>query len=107
LQVGSPGLERALYKLSDYQRFAGQKAKLKLREPVEGQHVLTGVLSGLEEGGETIVFQTDRGMLNLEFSEIESARLLFDWNKGEPRARGRKPQRTAGRGSSRESRRSK
>lgn len=98
LQVGSPGLERALYKLSDYQRFAGQRVKLKLREPVEGQRVLHGVLSGLDDDGQAIVIQTDRGMLNLQFSEIESARLLFDWNKGEPRARGRKPQRAADRG---------
>ena len=108
LQVGSPGLERALYRPSDYRRFAGQKAKLKLREPIDGQRVIIGVLSGLDEDGQAIVIQTDRGMLSLGFTEIESARLLFDWNKGEPRARGGKPGRAADRGRrARLSRRSK
>lgn len=108
LLVGSPGLERALYRLDDYRRFAGQKAKLRLRETVEGQRVISGVLSGLDDDGQAIVVQTDRGTLNLGFSEIESAHLVFDWKKGEPRARGRKPQRAADRGlSARASRRSK
>lgn len=108
LQVGSPGLERALYRLDDYKRFAGQHAKLKVREPIEGRRVIDGVLSGLDDDGQAIVIETDRGRLSLEFSEIESARLLFDWNKGEPSARGRKPRRAADRGSkSRASRRSK
>ena len=108
LQVGSPGLERALYKPSDYQRFAGQKVRLKLHEVADGQRVIQGVLSGLDDAGSAIVVQTDRGLLNFEFNEIESARLLFDWNKGEPRARGKKPQRAAGRGQKpRASRRSK
>jgi len=108
LQVGSPGLERALYRPSDYQRFAGHSAKLRLREASAGQRVIQGVLSGLDEASEAILVQTERGLLNFEFSEIESARLLFDWNKGEPRARGKKPQRAAGRGQkNRASRRSK
>ncbi len=108
LQVGSPGLERALYSLNDYRRFAGQKARLKLREPIDGKRVIHGVLSGLDDTGEAIAIQTDRGTLSLGFNEIESARLLFDWNKGESRARGRKPQRAAERGRGvRASRRSK
>ncbi|HEY6729056.1 MAG TPA: ribosome maturation factor RimP [Polyangiaceae bacterium] len=108
LQVGSPGLERSLYRLDDYRRFAGQKAKLRLRESVDGQRVILGLLSGLDDDGQAVVVQTDRGTLNLAFSEIESAHLVFDWNKGEPRARGRKPQRASDHGrKARASRRSK
>ena len=36
LQVGSPGLDRALYRSADYERFAGQVARLRLREPLAG-----------------------------------------------------------------------
>ena len=34
LEVGSPGVERALYRARDYERFAGQAARLKLKEPL-------------------------------------------------------------------------
>ena len=36
LEVGSPGLERSLYRLEDYARFAGWNVRLKLREPIFG-----------------------------------------------------------------------
>ena len=80
LEVGSPGLERALYSPTDYVRFAGQSAKLKLRAPLAGQHVVTGVLHGLDEEGRVLV-ETDRGEVSIEFATIESARLVFEWNK--------------------------
>src|SRR5947209_5485144 len=35
LEVSSPGIERRLSKHTDFERFAGQKAKVLLREPVE------------------------------------------------------------------------
>src|SRR5512141_1640427 len=37
LEVSSPGLERGLYKLGDYERFAGHKAKIKVRQPIKDQ----------------------------------------------------------------------
>src|ERR1700686_130986 len=42
LEVSSPGLERKLLKPKDYQRFQGQKAKLTLRDPVEGRQGFAG-----------------------------------------------------------------
>jgi ribosome maturation factor RimP len=81
LDVGSPGLERALYIPSDYARFAGQRARVKLRAPIEGQHVLHGTLHGLDEQGR-LALETERGLLTLALDEIDSARLVFDWNTG-------------------------
>ena len=37
LEVSSPGIERPLRGARDYARFAGQKAKVKVREPIDGQ----------------------------------------------------------------------
>src|SRR5262245_7971584 len=48
LEVGSPGVERALYSAGDYARFAGQLARLKLREPIDAQKVVRGTLHGLD-----------------------------------------------------------
>ena len=51
LEVGSPGVERPLKSAKDYARFVGQKAKLKVREAVDGQKVLIGVIEASEEPG--------------------------------------------------------
>jgi ribosome maturation factor RimP len=37
LEVSSPGLERGLYKRADFERFAGSNAKMKTRQPIDGQ----------------------------------------------------------------------
>jgi len=100
LEVGSPGLERALYSPDDYRRFAGERARLKLREPIRNQHVVWGMLQGLGEQGQ-VVLQTEWGELELELAQIDSARLAFEWNTPTgPRARPGKParQRASGRG---------
>jgi ribosome maturation factor RimP len=77
LEIGSPGLDRALYQPSDYQRFRGQLAKLKLKQPIDGQYVLQGVLFGLDESGR-IVLDTDQGQLSIETSNVDSGRLVLD-----------------------------
>src|ERR1019366_9308065 len=48
LEVSSPGLERKLLKPQDYQRFQGKKAKIVLRDPVDGRRNWDGTLAGLE-----------------------------------------------------------
>src|SRR6266700_7532150 len=44
LELSSPGLERGLYGPADYERFAGSLAKLKTRQPIEGQRNFRGRL---------------------------------------------------------------
>ncbi len=85
LEVGSPGVERALYQVSDYRRFAGQGVKIKLKEaigdagPFQGQRVVRGSLFGVDE--ETrVLLETENGTLSIELGNIESAHLLFDWD---------------------------
>jgi len=85
LEVGSPGLDRALYAARDYERFAGQNAKLKLKEPIDGQRVVRGTLHGLDDRGHAAM-ETERGLLSIELESIESAHLLFEWNTGGQRA---------------------
>jgi ribosome maturation factor RimP len=88
LEVGSPGVERALYTLEDYARFAGQRARLKLRAPRSSEYVLSGVLSGVTPE-ERIALETERaGRVELSIDEIESGRLQFAWGK-EPAAQRR------------------
>jgi ribosome maturation factor RimP len=48
LEVSSPGLDRPLRRADDYRRFAGRRAKLVTREPVDGQTYFRGQLAGLD-----------------------------------------------------------
>jgi ribosome maturation factor RimP len=109
LQVGSPGLDRALYVASDYERFAGLSARLKLKAPIGSEHVVRGTLRGLDASGR-VLLETESGELGIELGNVENARLLFDFgssgssagkpNKGGGRhpAKGRAPGARAQRG---------
>jgi ribosome maturation factor RimP len=62
LEVSSPGLDRPLRRVEDYQRFTGRRAKLVMREPVDGQTFFKGRLGGID-GGRTgvVLIDTDDG----------------------------------------------
>src|SRR5258708_38005478 len=49
LEVSSPGLDRPLRGSDDYRRFAGRRAKIVMREPVDGQTYFKGRLGGVED----------------------------------------------------------
>lgn len=91
LEVGSPGLDRALYSTKDYARFAGQAARLKLKEAIGGQRVVRGTLHGLDDAGR-VQLETDQGLLALAPEQIDSGRLEFSWGgnppKGKPKGKG-------------------
>jgi ribosome maturation factor RimP len=74
LEVSSPGLDRLLKKERDFARFAGRKARVKMRVPVDGQRNFTGVLR--EAGAGKVQLEVDDKMLSLEFNDIETARLV-------------------------------
>jgi len=77
LEVSSPGLDRKLVKPTDYEHFAGRRARLVLREPVGSQRVFEGRLAGLEAG--RVRLDSGEGQLTeLELSNISKARLLVD-----------------------------
>ena len=48
LEVSSPGLDRPLRDADDYRRFSGRRAKVVLREAVDGQKYFKGRLGGMD-----------------------------------------------------------
>lgn len=76
LEVGSPGVERALRTEADYDRFEGKKAKLRLTTPIDGQKVLVGLLSGVKSGELTLVDGPKTHVVPL--AHIASGRLVFE-----------------------------
>jgi ribosome maturation factor RimP len=78
LEVSSPGVERKLLKPQDYRRFQGKKAKVTLREPVDGRRNWEGTLAGMEDG--VIRLNVDRGdPVRFPFEMVEKANLKFEW----------------------------
>ena len=63
LEVSSPGLDRPLRSAADYRRFAGRRAKLVMREAVDGQTFFKGRLGGMD--GDRAVVETDDGRRHL------------------------------------------
>lgn len=74
LEVSSPGLDRVLKKERDFVRFAGQKARVKLRVPVDGQRNFVGVLR--DTGAGKVQLEIDGKLLSFELGNLERARLV-------------------------------
>ena len=77
LEVSSPGLERGLYKRSDYERFAGNDAKMKTRLPVNGQRNFRGRLLGVD-GDEVLFDDRTNGKVRIPLEIIKQANLEVD-----------------------------
>jgi ribosome maturation factor RimP len=78
LEVSSPGVERKLRKPADYQRFAGQKAKVVLTEPIENQKHWEGTLRGLE-GNVLTLEPTEGRFIQIPLDRVRKANLKFEW----------------------------
>ena len=77
LEVSSPGLDRVIKKLSDFDRFKGQKIKIKTRFAIENRKNFKGILSGTKS--ESIMIEVDNESLLIEFDNIDKARLDPDY----------------------------
>jgi ribosome maturation factor RimP len=78
LEVSSPGLDRPLRQADDYRRFSGRRAKLVVREAVDGQMFFKGRLSGLMDG--RAIIETDDGRRHaVPFDVITRANLEVEF----------------------------
>jgi ribosome maturation factor RimP len=74
LEVSSPGLDRVLKKESDFVRFAGEKAKFKLRVPLNGSKNFVGVIGELKNG--VLQLDMEGSSVSIELSNVDKARLV-------------------------------
>jgi ribosome maturation factor RimP len=77
LEVSSPGLERELYSLQDFKRFAGSLAKVKTAQAFDGQKNFRGRIVSVEN--EEIVFDDKtKGLVRFGFGAVSKANLEID-----------------------------
>jgi len=74
LEVSSPGMDRPLRRVKDFQRFTGSKVKLKTVMPLDGQRNFSGRL--LEADEESLTIETDTEEITLPMSALEKARIV-------------------------------
>ena len=77
LEVSSPGVDRPLFTVAQFARFAGEEAKATLKLPQEGRRRLQGRIARTE--GDAVVFDVDGNDFAVAIDNIEKARLVPDW----------------------------
>jgi ribosome maturation factor RimP len=78
LEVSSPGLDRPLRQADDYRRFAGRRAKVVMRERVDGQGFFRGRLGGVD-GGDVLIDGDDGRTHRVPLNAITRANLEVEF----------------------------
>lgn len=81
LEVSSPGIERPLRKLADFERFTGHEAVVQTSRPIDGRRRFTGGIVAVN--GETIVLDVDGTEYRVPHGDVTKARLKVDIDFGE------------------------
>jgi ribosome maturation factor RimP len=79
LEVSSPGLDRPLRRVEDFQRFSGEVVKIKTAMAIEGQRNFKGRLQGVED--DQVIIECENKKVCLPIMAIDKARLVPDFDK--------------------------
>ncbi|SHL12531.1 ribosome maturation factor RimP [Roseovarius marisflavi] len=75
LEVSSPGIDRPLTRLKDFETFEGYEAKIETAELIEGRRRFKGVLAGVENN--EVLINVEEGTIGLEFDWLSDAKLVL------------------------------
>ncbi|QPH52690.1 ribosome maturation factor RimP [Pontivivens ytuae] len=75
LEVSSPGIDRPLTRLKDFEDYAGYEAKLETQELIDGRKRFKGVLQGVEDG--EVLIEIQEGIVGLQFDWLADAKLVL------------------------------
>ena len=75
LEVSSPGIDRPLTRLDDFERWRGYVAKLETAEPIDGRKRFKGTLQGVADG--EVQIEIDEGTIGLRFDWLADAKLVL------------------------------
>ena len=78
LEVSSPGLDRKLYGIEDYEKYAGHRVRIRMAPSYREHRTVVGELLGSRQGKARVFDDSGREVL-LPIDEIFEARLEVDW----------------------------
>lgn len=76
LEISSPGLDRPLFTAGHFLHFTGSRAKIRLRQPLEGRRNFSGILRGVQ--GEQVLIEDEGVEFSLPLANIDKARLTLE-----------------------------
>jgi ribosome maturation factor RimP len=82
LEVSSPGIDRPLVRISDFETWAGHEAKIEMAVPVAGRKRFRGQLEGFHEGEVRLYIENPEAgqeplLVGVPFADIGEARLVL------------------------------
>jgi ribosome maturation factor RimP len=80
LELASPGVNRPLTRLGDFETFVGQRVRIRTHRAVEGQKSFTGVLALVDAEGVEIDDESSRRRLRIGFGEMKGANHEYDFD---------------------------
>ncbi|MEE9427685.1 MAG: ribosome maturation factor RimP [Paracoccaceae bacterium] len=75
LEVSSPGIDRPLTRLKDFDSWQGYEAKIETAELIDGQRRFKGMLAGVEN--DEVLINIDQGTVGLKFDWLTDAKLVL------------------------------
>ena len=79
LEVSSPGVDRPLFTLEQFERHIGESAKVGLKLPQERRRRLQGEIVVVDAVAATVTFTVDGKPFVVAFDNIDKARIIPDW----------------------------
>ncbi len=76
LEVSSPGIDRPLTRLKDFDAWAGYEAKLETAELIDGRRRFKGILAGTD--GDEVLLEIEEGTIGLRFDWLSDAKLVLN-----------------------------
>jgi ribosome maturation factor RimP len=73
LEVSSPGIDRPLFTLAQYQRYVGQAVKIRLNVPMNGQRNFSGIIQEVTE--KSVLIADAENVFTLPFNHIQKGHL--------------------------------
>ena len=75
LEVSSPGIDRPLTRLKDFDAFEGYEAKVETHDLIDGRRRFRGELAGID--GDEVLINVAEGTIGLKFDWLSDAKLVL------------------------------
>ncbi|MEM7743978.1 MAG: ribosome maturation factor RimP [Pseudomonadota bacterium] len=75
LEVSSPGIDRPLTRLQDFDRWEGYEAKIETDDTIDGRKRFKGILAGID--GNEVLIEVEEGTIGLDFGWLTDAKLIL------------------------------
>lgn len=75
LEVSSPGIDRPLTRLKDFEAWKGYEARIETSELIDGRKRFKGILAGTE--GDEVLIEIEEGTIGLQFDWLADAKLIL------------------------------